>query len=139
MTAQRSHPTGNVRASSQTMAVRVLAASVGLAAAATFSVPAHADTLSDTFLNALNNAGVAYNDPATAVSLGQSICPMLVQPGGNFATVASSLAGNNGISANMAGLFTTIAIGMYCPAMMSSIANGNMPFPLQIPGLGTGL
>jgi hypothetical protein len=120
------------------VAVRVLAVSVGLAAAATFSVPAHADTVSDAFLNALNNAGVSYNDPATTVALGQSICPMLVQPGGNFATVASSMAGNNGISASMAGLFTSIAIGMYCPAMMSSFANGNMPMPIpfQIPGLG---
>jgi hypothetical protein len=139
MTAQRIRRTGTVQVISQRMALRFLAVSVGLAAAAaTFSAPAQADPVSDAFLSALNNAGVSYNDPATTVALGQSICPMLVQPGGNFATVASSMAGNNGISANMAGLFTSIAIGMYCPTMMSSFANGNMPMPIpfQIPGLG---
>ena len=106
-----------------------------ITAAATSAAPAHADPVQDAFLNALNNAGVPYNDPGNAVSLGQSICPMLAQPGGNFATVASNMAGQNGLSANMAGLFTSIAISMYCPSMMTSLANGDLANAFQLPGL----
>src|SRR5271166_1581499 len=103
-----------------------LLVSVGvITAVATSVAPAHADPIQDAFLNALNNAGVPYNDPGTAVSLGQSICPMLAQPGGNFATVAS----------NMSGLFTSIAISMYCPSMMTSFANGDFANAFQLPGL----
>jgi hypothetical protein len=117
-------------------AVAPLLVSMGvITAVATSATPAHADPLQDAFLNALNNAGVSYRDPGTAVSLGQSICPMLARPGGNFATVASSMAGHNGLSANMAGLFTSIAISMYCPSMMTSLANGNFANAFQIPGL----
>lgn len=124
--------------------VRALAAGVGaIAAAGVLAAPAQADDTSDAFLSALSNAGIGYNDPSSAVALGQSVCPMLAQPGGNFASVASSMAGNNGLSANMTGLFTSIAISMYCPSMMSSLANGDwfndgagIPgLPFQIPGL----
>jgi hypothetical protein len=112
------------------------AASVGvIAAAAVSATPAHADPLGDSFLSALNNAGVAYNNPGNAVALGQSVCPMLAQPGGTFASAASSVTGSGGMSPQMAGLFTTIAISMFCPAMVSSIANGNIP---NVPG-GNGL
>jgi hypothetical protein len=95
------------------------------AAAATSAAPAHADPTSDSFLAALNGAGVGYNDPASTVALGQSVCPMLVEPGKSFASVASSVgAAPNGISPDMAAFFTGIAISMYCPSMMSGIGNG---------------
>jgi Protein of unknown function (DUF732) len=126
-------------------AIRVLAVSVGvLSAAVLWEAPARADAVSDAFLSALNNAGVNYNDPGNAVSLGQSICPLLAQPGGSFASAATSVA-NNGISPDMASLFTNIAISMYCPSMVASVANGNwlgggngnIPgLPFQIPFLG---
>ena len=105
---------------------RVLTVAVGLvAAAATVAAPAQADPTSDSFLAVLNGAGVGYNDPASTVALGQSICPMLVEPGKSFASVASSVgAAPNGISPNMAAFFTGIAISMYCPSMMSGIGNG---------------
>jgi Protein of unknown function (DUF732) len=125
-------------------AIGVLAVSVGVLSAAELSTaPARADTLSDAFLSALNNAGVNYSDPGNAVSLGQSICPLLAQPGGSFASAATSVA-NNGISPGMASLFTNIAISMYCPSMVASVANGNwlgggngnLPgVPFQIPFL----
>ena len=91
--------------------------------------------MGDAFLSALNNAGVNYGDPGSAVALGQSICPLLAQPGGSFAGAASNIA-NNGIPPNMAALFTSIAISMYCPSMVASMANGGLPaLPFQIPGL----
>jgi hypothetical protein len=35
------------------------------------------------------------------------------------------MGGTNGVSPGMANLFTSIAISMYCPSMMASLANGN--------------
>jgi hypothetical protein len=112
MAMQRNDPKWDVRTRIP-LGLRFLAVSVGLVtAAATLAAPAQADPVSDSFLAALNNAGVSYNDPTSAVDLGQQICPMLVQPGGSFASVASNMAGNNGMSPMMAGLFTSIAISM---------------------------
>ena len=73
--------------------------------------------------SALTNAGIGYNDPANTEQLGQSICPMLVEPGKTMASVYSTVS-NNGINPDMAAFFTGIAISMYCPSMMSSIGNG---------------
>ena len=97
---------------------------VGVATAVTLAAPAHADPSADnSFLNALTNAGIGYNDPASTQSLGQSICPMLVEPGKSVASVYSTVT-NNGINPDMAAFFTGIAISMYCPQMMSSLGNG---------------
>ena len=101
-----------------------MALSVGIVVAAS-AAPARADTVSDTFLSALTNSGVSVADPNMAVSMAQSICPMLVKPGGNFAAIASQMGGTNGVSPGMANLFTSIAISMYCPSMMASLAGGN--------------
>jgi hypothetical protein len=119
-------------------AVGALAVSAGLLAAANISpAPARADVVSDQLLSTLTNSGVSYSDPNMAVSMAQSICPMLAQPGGNFAGVASQMGGTNGISPGMANLFTSIAISMYCPSMMASLANGNwLGQGTQMGGLG---
>ncbi|HZA09037.1 MAG TPA: DUF732 domain-containing protein [Mycobacterium sp.] len=117
------------------MSAGVIVAAAMFAAPATLPARAHADTVGDSFLAALNNAGVGYGDPANTVALGQSVCPMLVQPGGTFATVASSMAGNNGIAPSLAGLFTSIAISMYCPSMVSSLAGGDWLNAAAIPGV----
>jgi hypothetical protein len=106
---------------------------VGVAMAITVAAPAHADPLTDNnFLGALSNAGIGYNDPASTEQLGQSICPMLVEPGKNMASIYSTVS-NNGINPAMASFFTGIAISMYCPSMMSSIGNGT--FLNQLSGL----
>jgi hypothetical protein len=115
------------RLRNQPIAVRVLVgAGCLITAAAALSAPVEASS-DDAFLGALNNSGVKYNDPGGAVKMGQSICPMLARPGGTFASAASSMVGNNGMSPAMAKMFTSIAISMYCPQMVASIANGNMP------------
>jgi hypothetical protein len=112
---------------------------VGVATAVTVAAPAHADPLTDNnFLGALTNAGIGYNDPASTQQLGQSICPMLVEPGKSLASVYSTVS-NQGISPDMAAFFTGIAISMYCPSMMSGIGNGTFLNSLSglqgIPGL----
>jgi hypothetical protein len=106
---------------------------VGAATAMTLAAPASADPIADnSFLNALTNAGIGYNDPTSTEQLGQSICPMLVEPGKNMASIYSTVS-NNGINPAMASFFTGIAISMYCPSAMSSIGNGT--FLNQLSGL----
>lgn len=96
------------------------------AAAALVAAPASADpNTGDSFLNALNGAGINYSDPTSTEQLGQSICPMLVEPGKSLASVYSTVS-NRGINPDMAAFFTGIAISMYCPQMMSSIGNGTI-------------
>lgn len=103
-----------------------LAVSVGIVAAASVSpATAYADAASDNLLSTLTSSGVSYTDSGTAVSMAQSVCPLLAKPGGNFAAIASQMGGTNGVSPGMANLFTSIAISMYCPSMMASLANGN--------------
>jgi hypothetical protein len=109
------------------MAARALLATVGVVAAGlALAVPAQADTNDTSFLNALNDAGIGYSDPGSTVELGQQVCPMLVEPGKNFASVASQMRGSNGMSPEMASFFTGIAIQMYCPQMVSSISDGSI-------------
>jgi hypothetical protein len=106
---------------------------VGAATALALAAPASADPITDnSFLSALSNAGIGYNDPASTEQLGQSICPMLVEPGKSLASVYSTVS-NNGINPQMAAFFTGIAISMYCPSAMSSIGNGT--FLNQLSGL----
>lgn len=128
----------------QPLTVRLLGgAAVALTAAATLASPAEASPVDDAFISALSNAGINYGDAINAESLGQSVCPMLAQPGGNFAAAATRIRGSNGMSPEMASMFTTIAIQMYCPSVMADVASGQMPGALQqipgiagIPGLG---
>jgi hypothetical protein len=104
-------------------------------AAATWPAPAHADPWGS-ITNTLNNVGIGNNGQvSTAIAgIGQSICPMLVRPGATFASVASQMAGNTGLSPAIAGFVTSMAIQMECPGIMTSLGNGNLPFPLQLPG-----
>jgi hypothetical protein len=120
----------------QPLTVRLLAAAACLlTAAAAFAAPAEADPAADdNFIDALNHAGIDFGEPGNAMSVGQSICPMLAQPGGNFAAAVQRVRGS-GLSPGMAKMFTTIAIQMYCPSMMTNIANGNLSGLPQIPGM----
>lgn len=121
----------------QPLTIRLLAAGAGLlTAAAAFAAPAGADAATDdSFIDALNHAGIDFGEPGNAMAVGQSICPMLAQPGGTVAGAAASVA-NRGMSPQMAQMFTTIAIQMYCPQEMAAIASGNPTGGLpQIPGM----
>ena len=114
-----------------------LAASAGLMSmAAMFAAPAQADPIDDSFLSALGGSGVNVVDPGSATALGQSVCPMLVQPAGSIASAASALTGSNGgMSPEMADLFARVAVSVYCPQMMSQAVQGQVPTLPQIPGV----
>jgi hypothetical protein len=101
------------------------------------SIPAaHADGIGDSMAPVLNGAGIGNNGPVSgAISqMGQSICPMLVKPGGSLASTAAQMTGHGGFEAPMAGFLAQMAIQSQCPGWINSMANGNMPFPL--PGAG---
>jgi hypothetical protein len=114
--------------------VVVTAAAVGVALA---SIPAaHADSAGDAMGPVLNGAGIGNNGPVSNViaQMGQSICPMLVKPGGSLASNAAEISGHGGLAPPVAGFLASMAIQAQCPGFMTSVANGNMPFPL--PGAG---
>jgi Protein of unknown function (DUF732) len=106
-----------------------------LALGAAVAAPAQAEPAEDPFLSALTKAGVGTADPANAVALGQQVCPMLAEPGQTAADVAGKVAEAGGMSLGPATMFTGIAISMFCPAAVSSIANGESPIPLPFLGL----
>lgn len=113
-----------------------VAVSAGLiTVAVAWAAPAQADPIDDAFLSALGGAGINAGEPTNTLSLGQSVCPMLIQPAGSFASTASSITGNSSMSPEMAQMFTEIAMSVYCPQMMSSLAEGQLPNLPQIPGL----
>jgi hypothetical protein len=110
----------------QPLTIRLLAAAAGLlTVAAAFAAPAEADAVADdNFIDALNHAGIDFGQPGNAMAVGESVCPMLSQPGGSFAGAVTSIR-RRGMSPRMAQMFTTIAIQSYCPDVMANLANGN--------------
>jgi hypothetical protein len=119
----------------QPLTIRLLALAAALVtAAAAFTAPAEADPADDDFIDALNHAGVEFGEPGNAMAVGQAICPMLAQPGGNFAAVAASVS-HRGMSPQMARMFTTIAIQVYCPQEIANLAGGNVHGLPQVPGM----
>jgi Protein of unknown function (DUF732) len=115
-----------------------LTVTVGIMAAATsLAAPATADPGADAFMAALTSAGLTGVDPATAVSVGQSVCPMLAEPGQQVANVAAEVSNTLGRPLGPATMFTGIAITMFCPAAVSSLANGQSPLgPIPMGLLG---
>jgi hypothetical protein len=85
-------------------------------------------------MGALTSAGLSGIDPATAVSVGQSVCPMLSEPGQQMANVAAGVSDALGRPLGPATMFTGIAISMFCPAAVTSLANGQTPIPFGLPG-----
>lgn len=96
------------------------------------TTPAHADSIGDAIDPVLGSAGIGNNGPisSTIAGLGQSICPMLVRPGSSLAGDAAQISGNGGLAPPIAGFLAGMAIQAECPAFMTSIANGHMPFPI---------
>src|ERR1700743_2830442 len=136
--------------SAASAALRPLAVAAGiLAAGAATPTFAHADPASDPITSALNGAGIANGGSFSdrIASIGQSICPSLVKPGASLAAITSQLSGKSGLPPNMVQMLAGMAIQMECPGVMTSLAHGNMPFPMQalgggmpgMPGGGLGL
>ena len=114
------------------LAFRPLVVTLAIAtAAAMWPPPAHADGLVDAGSSAVN--GIGNNGPlsTTLAGIGQSLCPMLVKPGGTLASMATQMSGHTGLAPTIAGFVASTAIQMECPSWMTSLANGTMPAGLQ--------
>lgn len=107
----------------------VAAATAALAVAA----PAGADSVTDSFLNAVDQAGVTAPNVVDNAALGQSVCPMLSEPGQNVADVAARVADTAGMPLGPATMFTGLAISAFCPAAVAGIGDGKI-FGIDVVG-----
>jgi Protein of unknown function (DUF732) len=114
--------------------IAALAVSVGAMSLAV-ATPAQAEPDTDAFLRSLSYAGIGGVDPATAVEVGQSVCPMLAEPGQRMADVAAQVADAIGRPLGPATMFTGVAITMFCPGVVAAVANGQSPVPLSLIGI----
>ncbi len=73
-------------------------------------------------------------DPSNLVAVGQSVCPMLSDPGQNAADVAAKVADTTGMSLGGANMFTGLAISFLCPRVVESIGSGQSSIPLGLLG-----
>ncbi len=90
--------------------VSALRAALGLAA------PAHAEPGVDaSFVDALNKAGISFNDPSNAVEAGHTTCDLIAQGKPGLQVVQLVQQQNSGISTVSAAKFTAIAVSAYCP------------------------
>jgi hypothetical protein len=124
----------DLMAASTTALRHVIVTAAVVAAAVSATPAAHADSVGDAMTPVLNSAGIGNNGPVSSAiaQVGQSICPMLVKPGSSFASGAAQVSGHGGLAPPLAGFLAGMAIQSQCPSFMTSVANGNMPFP--IPG-----
>ena len=102
-----------------------------------FAAPAQADTTSggiEDFLSTLDVLGLTGIDPAQAVSVGQSLCPMLAERGQNTADLAAAVSEAIGRPLGASTMFAGTAISFLCPRAVQnvtdSLAGGKLPFPL---------
>lgn len=114
------------------VAARTLTATALIAGATALAAPAHADTVDDAFIAALNQAGIKFDNAELATQMAKSVCPQLVGPGKSFGSAVAQVQGN-GIPPQMAAFFAGVAVKMYCPAMMKSITNGTFLQWVQAP------
>ncbi len=113
--------------------IAILAACTAVAGVVV-AAPAQADPQTDAFLDAINDSGITGLDPATAVSVGRDVCPMLAEPGQQVADVAANVSEAIGRPLGPATAFTGLAITLFCPGAVAAVANGQSPFPMGIPG-----
>lgn len=117
-----------VTVTNATRVLRVVGMGAGVAGlTAALAAPVHADLMGSAFLRALTNAGVPVAEPDSAMARGQSVCPMLVAPGGSFDSVIAAMADGSGMSYDAAGVFTVIAIATYCPAVLAPLLSNRVP------------
>ncbi|MCV7255809.1 DUF732 domain-containing protein [Mycolicibacterium fluoranthenivorans] len=116
---------------------RIAALAAPLAAGAlalSLAAPAQADDGVDSFVSTLGSSGLGDIDPATAAQVGQSVCPMLADPGQQAADAAAHVADTLGQPLGPATMFTGLAIQAFCPGAVAALANGNSPLPFGLPG-----
>jgi hypothetical protein len=115
--------------------VLVIASSLGSA------MPAHADPNVDaSFVDALNKAGITFNDAKSAVNAGKTACGLMDQGKPELDVIQLVTQQNPGISTTSAAQFTAIAASAYCPQHLQRASdNGGsqaQPPPDRVGGSG---
>ncbi|MCV7227843.1 hypothetical protein [Mycolicibacterium komossense] len=85
---------------------------------------ANADNGTSTLLSDIGIGGNGAVSQAIA-QIGISICPLLVQPGSQLASTATTAGGHGGLGSQLAGGVAGLAIQSQCPNFMTSLANGD--------------
>lgn len=123
-----------MKRSAFTTVTTLAACSAAFTGVVALAAPAQAEGDTDAFLTALDNADLGVSDPANAVAVGQSVCPLLSEPGQNAADAAAKVSDAMGMPLGPATMFTGIAISMFCPSVVSSIGNGTAADALPLLG-----
>ena len=88
----------------------------GLAALIGVATPAHADPDPDaSFLDALNNAGITYQNGPDAIAIGRRACQLMDQGHPEPDVIKNMTQQNAGFTNDGATKFTQIAESVFCP------------------------
>jgi hypothetical protein len=93
-------------------------AGVALVAGIAVGTTAHADpgtVIDDSFLAALNNAGITYGSALQAVAAGQAVCGLMDSGMSGIDVVNEVKKSNPGFTLDGAAKFAAIAANEYCP------------------------
>ena len=102
---------------------------LAIVAALSVTVPSHADPTSDpkldaNFLDALQRAGVTFNNGATAVNAAKAACVLMNQGQPQIDVIHRVTEQNPGIDTTSAAKFTAIAASAYCPQHLQGAGGG---------------
>jgi hypothetical protein len=99
--------------------MKPLVALASLAVLIGTAVPAHADSVDDTFLATLHAAGITFPDPERAIAAGKWVCNA-VRGGNPMADVVKTVQSENpGLHGDNAAKFTAISANVYCPTTLA--------------------
>ena len=108
--------------------MRRLLVVVGVASSLGSAIPAHADPNVDaSFVDALNRAGITFNDSKSAVNAGKTACGLMDQGKPELDVIQLVTQQNPGISTTSAAQFTAIAASAYCPQHLQRASPSTPP------------
>ena len=118
--------------------MRRLLVVLGIASSLGSAIPAQADPNVDaSFVDALNKAGITFNDSKSAVNAGKTACGLMDQGKPELDVIQLVTQQNPGISTTSAAQFTAIAASAYCPQHLQRASdNGGSPSPPSGDGVG---
>jgi hypothetical protein len=108
-------------------AMKRLVVLLGVTSALGLAAPAHADPGDASFIEALNKAGISFNDPGAAVEAGHTTCDLISQGKPGLQVVQLVQQQNSGISTTSAAKFTAIAVSAYCPQYVQQATAATSP------------
>jgi hypothetical protein len=115
-------------------AMRFLVMLAGFAVVLGVATPAHADPGPDaSFLAALKQAGITFQDPTVAIAVGKKACELMDQGNPEAGVIKSVSSSNPGFTNDGAAQFTMIAASAYCPQHVGQPVTQASPPPQQSP------